>query len=75
MNVEEFLSITSSTVKLQVLKKIQNSPCFGIICDETTDIATTNQLIVYAKAIVDDKVDTFFLALKELSEGKAKTIT
>ena len=51
------------------------SPCFSIICDETTDITTSSQLIVYIKAIVDDKVDTFFLTLKELSDTKADAIT
>ena len=47
---EEFLSIKSYQVKRGILEKICNSPCFGIICEETTDIATTSQLIVYVKA-------------------------
>ena len=75
MIVNEFLSIVGSMVKLEVLKKLQKSPCFGIICDETTDIATSSQLIVYIKAIVDDKVETFFLVLKELADTKADAIT
>ena len=48
---EEFLSITSYQVKRGILEKICNSPCFRIICEETTDIATTSQQIVYLRLL------------------------
>ena len=49
------------------------SPCFRIICDETTDISTTKQ---YVKAITNNaNVETFFLALKKLSNADANSIT
>ena len=74
--VDEFLSIAGEVVKLDIVNKIQMSPCFSIICDETTDISTTKQLIVYVKAITNNaNVETFFLALKELSNADANSIT
>jgi uncharacterized protein YsxB (DUF464 family) len=74
--VDEFLSIACEVVKLDIVRKIQTSPRFSIICDETTDISTTKQLIVYIKAITDNaNIETFFLALKELPDADANSIT
>jgi hypothetical protein len=68
------LSILNDSVKSDLVTTLQRSPCYGIICDETTDLSTTKQLIIYIKAIVDCDVDTFFLALKELNDASAKSI-
>ena len=50
--IEEFLSILADSVKSDLIAKLQKSPCYGIICDETTDLSTTKQLIkVYAPIV------------------------
>ena len=64
--IEEFLSILADSVKSDLIAKLQKSPCYGIICDETTDLSTTKQLIIYIKAITYDhtmvpSTDTFSL--------------
>ena len=51
---------------------LQKSPCFAIIC--TTDLSTTKQLIIYIKAIVNNQVQTSFLALEQLCDGSSNSI-
>ena len=70
--VEEFLTLLGDSVRSNLVLKLQQSPCFGVICDETTDLSTSNQLIVYIKAIVNNVVETYFLALQE---GTADSVT
>ncbi len=77
--IEEFLSILGDLVKSNLVIQLRKSPSYSIICDETTDISTTKQLIIYIKAIVYDNhmtpsTDTFFLALKELNDASADSI-
>ena len=73
--VEEFLTLLGDSVRSNLVLKLQQSPCFGVICDETTDLSTSKQLIVYIKAIVNNVVETYFLALQELQEGTADSVT
>lgn len=46
---------------------------FGIMVDESTDIATTKALMVYAHLIVDGIWKTCFLADVKVTECDAKT--
>ena len=73
--IDEFLSILGESVRTDVVTKIRMSPCFSIICDETTDLSTTKQLIIYIKAVsVNNCAATYFLSLKELPECDANSI-
>ena len=62
-----------------LIAKLQKSPCYGIICDETIDLSTTKQLIIYIIAITYDhtmvpSTDTFFLALQEINDATSDAI-
>ena len=48
--VEVFLTLLDDSVRSNLVLKIQQSPCFGVIYDETKDLSTSKQLIVYIKA-------------------------
>ena len=77
--VKEFLTILGDSVRLNLIVKLKRSSCYGMICDETTDLSTSKQLIVYIKAITYDNnaipsTDTFFLALNELTDGSSDSI-
>ena len=41
-------------------KQLAESPYYGIMTDETTDISTTQQLILYVKYLKKDKKDNKF---------------
>ena len=45
--IEVFLSLLGEAVTASLIGDLQKSPCFAIICDETTDLSTTKQLIIY----------------------------
>ncbi len=77
--IEEFLSVLGDSVRSSLVVKLQKSPCYGIICDETTDLSTSKQLIIYIKAITYDNntptTDTFFLAMRQLHEANADSVS
>ncbi len=72
--VDELLTIIGEEVRQNIHSMLQQSPYVGLICDETTDVSTTKQLVIYAKAIVQSAVRPFFLALKEIPDGTAESV-
>lgn len=46
-----------------------------MLCDESTDISTVKQLVIYVRIIHDGKPETHFLQLQEIANGTAETIT
>ena len=73
--VDELLTLLGDEVKQAVVGAAKASPCIGIICDETTDLSTSKELVIYAKAIVCGEVKTHFLGLKELPCGDSDAAT
>ena len=49
---------------------LQDSLLISILCDESTDIAIAKQLVVYVRYVKDGKIDTRFLKIHELFDGK-----
>ena len=72
--IDEWLTILSDTIEEDLLRKIQLSPAIGLMCDESTDISVTKELILYARIIACKKVSTHFLKLIDIPDGKAETI-
>ena len=58
----------------QIMDKIQQLPQFGLIIDETTDVAIHKDLIIYCKDISKLPVCTSFYRLIELQYGTASSI-
>ena len=75
--VDELLTLLGDEVKQKVVRSLQESPCIGLICDETTDLSSTKALVIYAKTVVHCSVQTYLITLKELTtgEGDASTIS
>ena len=48
IKVSEFLSLISKNICNSNLEKIKSSPVISLMIDETTDISTSKQLIVYS---------------------------
>ena len=59
----EFVDILAAHFRAMFKERLQKSPFYGIMADETTDNSTTQQLIVYIKFL--DKVDGQFVAMVE----------
>ena len=74
MMIDDFLTVLSDCVETAVLRHVNESPCIGILCDESTDIANLKQLVVFVKYLVKGVPQTRFLKVVSLLNGKAETI-
>lgn len=72
--IQEMLDVLSNTVQEEILEEVHASSMISILCDESTDIAVTKQLVVYIRYIKNGKACTRFLKIKGLADGKAVTI-
>ena len=74
MMIDDFLTVLSDCVETAVLRDVNESPCIGILRDESTDIANLKQLVVFLKYLVKGVPQTRFLKVVSLLNGKAETI-
>ena len=72
--ISEFLCTLSDTVKEVVMTKMRDSPTFSLMIDESTDVSVLKQLVVYGRAVVDGKLESHFLGMRDLADGRAMTI-
>lgn len=73
--VEEMVESLDSTVRIGMENAIQKSKFVGLVADESVDIAVFKKLIVYMQVVVNGRVNLLFLENKNVSDGKAGTIT
>lgn len=64
--------LTGTTIFESILAEVNESPVFSILIDETMDIVTTEQMIVYIKYIVpvpqsEPAIKTRFLGMIQVS--------
>ncbi|XP_066298487.1 zinc finger protein 862-like [Branchiostoma lanceolatum] len=72
---KEFLAVIGALVEEQTLATVRDSPFLGLMCDETVDISTTNELVLYCRCIDGaGKLQVKFLKVVPLKDGKALTI-
>ena len=74
MMIDDFLMVLSDCVETTVLNDIHKSLSVGILCDEPTDIANLEQLVIFVKCLVEGLPQTRFLKVVCLQDGKAGTI-
>ena len=70
--VKPRIETMSLDIEEQILLKIKNSPYFALQCDETTDIATCCQLLVFVRFVDEDNTIKELLlssALETTSKG------
>ena len=48
-SIAEFLTLIGSSIRKTTQHELESSPYISLLIDETTDLSTTKQLIVYAK--------------------------
>ncbi|KAH3696443.1 uncharacterized protein LOC127861738 [Dreissena polymorpha] len=72
--IQETVLTVGNQVRSDHLEKKKASPYFTILVDETTDIATVSEMIVYIRFLEDGMSRTVFLSVLPLKDGKAETI-
>ena len=73
--VGEFLQTISLEIEKDTLQKFGSSTYFLLMTDESTDISVLKQLVLVARYILPTgDVATSFVAIEDLTDGKAETI-
>ncbi|XP_067931133.1 protein FAM200C-like [Watersipora subatra] len=57
----------SADIKRRVIEKIKSSPMFAILLDESTDVASISQLIVFARYVHRETIEEEFLFCSPLT--------
>ena len=70
----EFVQIIASVVRDELCTLCQESPCFGLIIDESTAIDKSAALIMYLRPIINGAAETKYMALIELMGKNAEAI-
>ena len=73
--MQECVEALATVISKDIIKSLRDLPFFALCIDETTDVSTTKQLIVYCWYIVKGEVKTSFLKIAKLSDGLAQTIS
>jgi hypothetical protein len=72
--VLQALLCMSSVIRSQLSSRFRTSQYVSIMCDETTDVSITKQLIVYVRYVVASRVCTSFARVMPLSDDTAASI-
>jgi LytS/YehU family sensor histidine kinase len=69
------LHAISASIEEKVVAEFKASQWFGIMMDESTDVANLKQLVVFLRGIVSGEAVTRFVGIVDLPNGEAETIT
>lgn len=58
-----------------MLKMKKESQYFSLMADKTTNVSVLKQLVLYGRAVENGKLQSCFLKMIDLEDGKADTIT
>ena len=72
--ISEWLDVMSQQIGDDVLERVRGSPAIGLMVDESTDISTTKELSLYARALFNGEVKVYFLKLVKIPNGTADEI-
>ena len=71
----DFLMVIPECIEEDILSKLKGSESFALMADESTSIAVTKELIMFARAVAErEEQKTFFLKIVALQDGKSPTI-
>ena len=68
------MSSLAHVIRSTVYERISKSPAFSVLIDETTDVATISQLIIYFRHLDEGKPKTSYGGIIEVPNGRAQTI-
>ena len=64
----------SSVIEDDIIQKMRSSLTIGLMADKSTSISVTKELVLYGHAVVAGKINSYFLKMVKLDDGKANTI-
>ena len=64
----------SSAIEDDIIQKMRSSLTIGLMADKLTSISVTKELVLYGHAVVAGKINSYFLKMVKLDDGKANTI-
>ena len=70
----EFVTILSQCIERNIQTELDRSEYISLLCDETTDISITKQLIVYVRYALDGELRVRYFKISDLKDGTAVTI-
>lgn len=70
----ECCKLIASQLRAETLECVKRSPCFSLAIDESTDVSSTQQMILYVWYLEGSKVETKFLAIVPLYKATAAAI-
>ena len=71
----EFLKLLAMVVEKKKVQQLKSSPFYSLLTDESTDAAVLTQLVVVARcALPSGAVETMFLDICDIQDGRANTI-
>eukprot|EP00733_Pompholyxophrys_punicea_P001679 Pompholyxophrys_punicea_v1_NODE_933_length_1122_cov_2.798500.p1 type:complete len:277 gc:universal NODE_933_length_1122_cov_2.798500:196-1026(+) len=73
--LNEAVEVLADVVSSKIIKLISESPVLGLIVDESLDISTTSQMVVYYRLESHGKKYVAFGGIENLRNGEAATIT
>ena len=53
---------------------MKSSMTIGLMADESTSVSITKELVLYGRVVVDGKINSYYLKMVKLDDGKANTI-
>ena len=75
ITVAELLKRISQFIKEQILDQLKSSPYFSLMADESTDIASKEELSVCVRWLENGKAVEHFLGIVNAHEVHAETVT
>lgn len=73
-NMFEFISVLSQCIEQKIQAELDQSRYVSLLCDETTDVSITKQLIIYIRYVLDGDIRVRYLKICDLKDGTAATI-
>jgi len=71
---QEFVNAISETIKEETERRMKESPVLGITIDESTDVSSTQNCVVFIIVLESHRASSIFWRLLELSRGTAEVI-
>ena len=68
-SIQEIFNTISLTLRDEIIADLQDATCFGILCDDVCDVATTEQMVTFVQYVKNGKCQVKFLTINNLLEN------
>ncbi|XP_070533136.1 zinc finger MYM-type protein 1-like [Ptychodera flava] len=73
--IQELVQVMADQISREQMNKLNGSLYIGLMCDESTDISVTKELVLYGRYTDKGVVGSCFLEIIPIKDGTAVTIT